>query len=48
VFPVTQLHEKPRAASDELANALIDDIFENVNSDLLKTVHPHLSHFGKY
>lgn len=48
VFPSTQFAEKPRAASDDEANARIEDKFENVNSPLLNTRHAGFSQCGMY
>lgn len=45
---MTQLHEKPRAASDDEANALIDDMLANVISPLLKTRHADFNQCGRY
>jgi len=45
---MTVLHENPRAASDEEAKALIDDMFANDSSPLFTTVAAALSHFGRY
>ena len=45
---MTVLHEKPRAASDEDANARIDDMLANDSSPLFTTVAAAFSHFGSY
>ena len=43
-----QLAENPRAASDDDANARIDDMLENVSSPLLMLTVALFNHFGRY
>ena len=43
-----QLAENPRAASDDDANARIDDMLENVSSPLLMVTVALFNHFGRY
>ena len=48
VFPVTQFPDEPRAPDDDVENAFIDDMFENVISDLLYTRTPGFIQNGSY
>ena len=45
---MTVFAAKPRAASDEDANARIDERFENVISPLLNTKHAGFNQWGRY
>ena len=45
---MTTFIENPLAASDEEANARIDDMFANESSPLFTTVAAAFSHFGRY
>ena len=44
----TQLHEYPRAASEDVANAFIADMFENTMSPLFQTATAGLRKLGQY